>query len=186
MEDISLHILDVAENGITAGADLIRITVEEDTDKDLLRLVIEDNGRGMNEEFLASVLDPFVTTRTTRRVGLGLSLFRQSAQEANGDLDIESQPGIGTRVNVSMSHSHIDRKPMGNMTETLVTLIEGNPDVDFVYTHSKNGRTYDFDSRNLRDELEEIPLNDPQVIGLIREDIRAGILDLDHDGSLQA
>ena len=184
MEDISLHILDVAENGITAGGNLIRISVEEDTVKDVLRVTIEDNGRGMDSEFLARAVDPFVTTRTTRRVGLGLSLFRQSAQEADGDLMIESDPGKGTRVSVWMSHSHIDRKPMGNMPETVVTLIEGNPAVDFVYTHTRDARTYEFDTRAIRQELEEVPLNDPHVIGLIRDDIWAGIQDLDVDNSI--
>ncbi|MEW6350246.1 MAG: ATP-binding protein [Thermodesulfobacteriota bacterium] len=179
MEDISLHILDVAENGITAGASLIKIAIEEDTREDLLKIRVEDNGKGMDEEFLAKVLDPFVTTRTTRKVGLGLSLFRQSAQEAEGDLYVESRTGKGTTVSVIMSHSHIDRKPMGNMAETLVTLIEGNPDVDFAYSHVRDGRQYDLDTRTIRAELEEIPLNDPQVIGLIRDDIVTGIAELD-------
>ncbi len=179
MEDISLHILDVAENGITAGASLIRIAIEEDTAEDVLRIRVEDNGKGMEEEFLARVLDPFVTTRTTRKVGLGLSLFRQSAQEAEGDLSIESRRGKGTKVSVVMSHSHIDRKPLGNMAETVVTLIEGNPEVDFEYSHARDGREYHLDTRSIRSELEEIPLNDPLVIGLIRDDIVTGIAELE-------
>jgi anti-sigma regulatory factor (Ser/Thr protein kinase) len=174
MEDISLHILDVAENGIIAGADLIEITVEEDLQKDRLEITIQDNGRGMEPEFVARVLDPFTTTRTTRKVGLGLSLFQQSAQEAEGDLTIDSTPGKGTRVVVFMSHSHIDRKPMGNMAETVTTLIEGNPDVDFVYVHKKDGKNYTLDTREIRSELEEIPMNNPQVVGLIRENLLAG------------
>jgi hypothetical protein len=175
MEDFSLHILDVAENGIGAGATLIKIIVREDTDTDRLTISIQDNGRGMEPEFLAIVLDPFVTTRTTRKVGLGLSLFQQSAQEAAGDLVVESTPGVGTTVTALMSHKHIDRKPMGNMVETILTLIEGNPQCDFLYAHSKNGKEYTLDTRTMRAELEEIPINHPEVIGLIRQDLSAGL-----------
>lgn len=178
MEDISLHILDVAENGIMAGADRIRICVEEDTSRDRLAITIEDNGRGMTPEFVQRVLDPFVTTRTTRKVGMGLSLFQQSAQEADGHLEVASEPGKGTVVRVLMSHSHIDRKPMGNMVETVVTLIEGNPSVDIVYSHVRNGREYELDTRELREELEEIPINHPHVIQLIRENLDAGLQEI--------
>lgn len=172
---MSLHILDVAENGIRAGAGLIEITVEEDLEADILTITIRDNGSGMDVEFLAKALDPFTTTRTTRKVGLGLSLFQQSAREAAGDLAVESTPGMGTTVRVSMSHGHIDRRPMGDMAATVTTLIEGNPDIDFVYTHRKNGREYTLDTRQIRPELEEIPLNNPQVVSLIKENLLAGL-----------
>lgn len=175
MEDLSLHILDVAENGVAAGASLIEITVDEDVSQDRLVIVVQDNGRGMEAEFVARVLDPFTTTRTTRKVGLGLSLFQQSAREAQGDLVVESAPGLGTKVTVHMRHSHIDRKPMGDTAETMVTLIEGNPEIDFVYTHRKDGRQYVLDTREIRAELEEIPLNHPEVVSLIRENLKAGL-----------
>lgn len=175
MEDFSLHILDVAENGIGAGANLITIIVREDVEADKLTIIVEDNGKGMEPEFLARVLDPFVTTRTTRKVGLGLSLFQQSAQEATGDLVVQSTPGVGTKVTAVMSHKHIDRKPMGNMVETMLTLIEGNPLCDFVYAHNKDGNEYVLDTRDLRAELEEIPINHPEVIGLLRRDLAAGL-----------
>ena len=178
MEDLSLHILDVAENGVRAGASLIEISVDEDLHADALKIGIRDNGKGMEPEFVARVLDPFTTTRTTRKVGLGLSLFQQSAQEAEGDLTVESTPGKGTTVHVEMRHGHIDRKPMGDMAETVTTLIEGNPDVDLVYTHKKDGRVYELDTREIRRELEEIPLNNPQVVGLIRNNLLEGLMEL--------
>jgi len=178
MQDLSLHILDVAENGITAGANLISVTVDENLTSDRLTIVIEDNGKGMEPQFLAQVLDPFVTTRTTRKVGLGLSLFQQAARDADGDLEIESSPGKGTKVIVTMSHGHIDRKPVGNMTETIVTLIEGHPEIDFVYQHRKDGKEYLLDTREIRAELEEIPLNTPEVVGLIRENILSGLQEI--------
>lgn len=178
MEDISLHILDVAENGIIAGADLIQIDVREDVAGDVLEVAIRDNGRGMSPEFLKNVLDPFVTTRTTRKVGLGLSLFQQAAQEADGDLSIESTEGQGTTVRAHMSYSHIDRKPLGNMVETILALVEGNPTVDLAYTHTKNGRNYKFDTRDLRIQLEEVPINTPAVIALIEDDLRSGLQEI--------
>jgi anti-sigma regulatory factor (Ser/Thr protein kinase) len=178
MEDISLHILDLAENGVTAGATLIEITVEEEVEADRLTVVVQDNGRGMDPEFLMKALDPFTTTRSTRKVGLGLSLFQQSTREAEGELSIESTPGRGTRVAASMSYSHIDRKPMGDMVATVTTLIEGNPEVDFIYTHRKHGKEYALDTREIRRELEEIPLNTPQVVALIRENLTSGLREL--------
>jgi hypothetical protein len=175
MEDISLHILDVAENGIIAGANLIEIDVVEDVGRDILDVVIRDNGRGMPPEFLKNVLDPFVTTRTTRKVGLGLSLFQQAAQDAEGSLIIESTVGEGTKVQATMSYAHIDRKPLGNMVATMLALVEGNPDVDFVYTHSRNGKQYKLDTRDLRIQLEEIPINTPAVIAIIEDDLKSGL-----------
>jgi Histidine kinase-, DNA gyrase B-, and HSP90-like ATPase len=181
MQDLSLHILDVAENGVRAGADLIKITIEENRSADRLTITIEDNGRGMASGFLAQVLDPFVTTRTTRKVGLGLSMFQQAAREAQGDLKVESNPGQGIKVSVFMSYSHIDRKPMGNMADSILALIEGNPAVDFVYVHKKGGREYILDTRDIRLELEEIPINNPQVIGVIRDNILSGLHEIVSD-----
>jgi hypothetical protein len=175
MQDLSLHILDVAENGVTAGASLIRINIEEDLQNDRLYIEIADNGRGMDPEFLAKVLDPFVTTRTTRKVGMGLSLFQQTAQEANGNIEVESRVGEGTKVTVSMSHSHIDRKPMGAMADTIVTLICGNPQVDFYYSHKINEHEFVLDTREIREELEEIPLNNPEVALFIKENVESGL-----------
>jgi len=176
-----LHVLDVAENGIRAGADLIRITIVEIPDRDKLLIAIEDNGRGMSSDFVARVLDPFVTTRTTRSVGLGLSLLQQTAQEAGGDLTIDSEPGRGAKVVVTMSHGHIDRKPMGDMPETVTTLIEGNPEVDFVYHHKRAGKEYLLDTREIRSELEEIPLNTPEVVSVIKENLVSGLSELPAD-----
>ena len=178
MQDLSLHILDIAENGINAGADLVRITVEEDIKADSLTITIEDNGQGMEPEFLLKALDPFVTTRTNRKIGLGLPLLQQSARLAEGDIKIDSTPGVGTKVLAFMKCGHIDRKPMGNISETMVTLIQGNPEVDFVYVHRSNTMEYQFDTRELRSELEEIPLNRPEVMTLINNNLSEGLEEL--------
>ena len=178
MQDLSLHILDVAENGVTAGASLIRIEIVEDLQNDRLLIEIEDNGRGMEPDFVAKALDPFVTTRTTRKVGMGLSLFQQAAQEADGRLEIDSRLGEGTKVTVIMRHRHIDRKPMGNMADTIVTLICGNPQIDFLYIHKIDENEFILDTREIREELEEVPLNNPEVALLIKENIESGLKEI--------
>lgn len=170
MEDLSLHILDIVENGTKAGATLIQISITEDRSNDILSIHIRDNGRGMGREMLEKVRDPFVTTRTTRRVGMGLSLLEQAAQEAGGDISIESEPGRGTSVCATFKASHIDRKPLGNMESTMLTLILGNPDIDFVYYSNLGGEEISLDTREIRTELEEpLTMSHPAVLDLIRD-----------------
>jgi signal transduction histidine kinase len=147
MEDLSLHILDIAENSITASAKRIEIRIEEDQAKDLLTIEIKDDGKGMDKQVLKKVLDPFFTTRTTRRVGLGLSLLAQAARETDGNLELDSRNGEGTTVRASFRLSHPDRKPIGDILETIRTLVIGHPEIDFMYEHKKNDSIYRFDTR---------------------------------------
>jgi phosphoglycerate-specific signal transduction histidine kinase len=120
MRDISLHILDIVNNSLAAGADLIEILVVEETTADRLRLTIKDNGRGMDSELLDRVTSPFVTSRTTRRVGLGLSLLKAACDRSGGRLDIESEPGKGTTINACFKYSNIDRPPLGSVADTII------------------------------------------------------------------
>lgn len=150
MEDLSLHILDVAENSITAKARRVEIRIDEEIEKDILRLTIVDDGQGMNEEEVKKAIDPFVTSRTTRRVGMGLPLLAQATRESGGDIEIDSAPGKGTRVKASFGYSHIDRKPLGDIYQTLKVLIVGNPEVDFLFVHKKGKEEYRLDTRELR------------------------------------
>jgi DNA mismatch repair ATPase MutL len=135
MQDLSLHILDIAENSIAAGARNIEISLVEDIEGDVLTLEIEDDGVGMDEEMARKAADPFVTTRRERRVGLGLSLLEQAAEMANGKLEITSKQGKGTRVRATFQYSHIDRKPLGNLQDTLITLICANPEINITFYH---------------------------------------------------
>ena len=137
MEDLSLHVLDIAENGIRASAKRIEITIAEDEENDLLTIEIKDDGQGMDEETAKRALDPFFTTRTTRRIGLGLSLFAQSARESGGDIELNSLSGKGTKVKATFQYRHPDRKPLGDMNETMLTLITGSPDIHFICEHRK-------------------------------------------------
>ena len=146
MEDLSLHILDIAENAIRAEAKTITIGILEDESKDLLSVCIEDDGRGMDEETVKNVADPFFTTKDGKRVGLGLALLSQAAQQAGGDIEIDSQRGIGTKVTAAFKLSHPDMKPMGDILETLTTLIIGNPSIRFIFDYRKDDYDLHFDS----------------------------------------
>ncbi len=172
MQDFSLHILDLVENSINAKATRIVIKINEDVDNDLLTIEISDNGQGMDRKMLAKVFDPFVTTRTTRRVGLGLSLFAQAATDCNGEVKIDSQPGKGTKLMGTFQLSHIDLKPWGSMVDTLVTLIVGNPEIDFLYQHKKGSFEYTLDTAVIKKELGDVPLSHPEVVTLLRKDIK--------------
>ncbi len=169
MEDLSLHILDVAENSTMAGATNVEISLVEDREKDTLTLTIKDNGRGMEREMLEKVKDPFTTTRTTRRVGMGISLLDQSAREAEGNCTVESVPGEGTTVTATFRLGHIDRKPIGDLASTMITLITGNPDTDFLFYSNTDGKEVEFVTREIREELDGISPADPEVLALIRD-----------------
>jgi signal transduction histidine kinase len=147
MEDLSLHILDIAENSISASAKRVEIRIDEDKVNDLLTVEIKDDGKGMDEQMLQKALDPFFTTRTTRKVGLGLSLLAQAARQSDGEIELNSGPGKGTTVKAVFRCSHPDCKPVGDIRETIRTLVAGYPGVDFLYEHKKNGSIYRFDTR---------------------------------------
>jgi signal transduction histidine kinase len=155
MEDLSLHILDIAENSISGSAKRIEIRIEEDPGSDVLTIEIKDDGKGMDEQTLQKALDPFFTTRpvlsaaegTRRRVGLGLPLLAQAARQTDGKIELDSKPGQGTTVKATFSLSHLDRQPVGDIQETIRTLVAGHPEIDFLYEHKTNDSIYRFDTR---------------------------------------
>jgi anti-sigma regulatory factor (Ser/Thr protein kinase) len=171
VEDLSLHILDIVENAIRAQAQHVRITVREDRAHDLVTIEIEDDGAGMTEDFKSKVLDPFTTTKKTSRIGLGLPLFEQAAKMCDGDFSIFSEKGTGTKVHATFRYSHIDRKPMGKMSHTLLTLIAGNPAIDISYTHTCENTTVHFDTQEWKRELDGVPINNPEVLRLIKKEL---------------
>ena len=183
MRELSLHVLDIAENGITAGADCIQILVDEARVDDRLKIVIRDNGNGLPPEKYEKLTDPFVTTRTTRRVGLGLSLLAAAAQRCDGDLSVSSEPLEGTEVTATFRFNHIDRTPIGDIASTITILIMGNPDIDFVYTHIIDGKDFSLDTREIKNEMEDLSLTDPIVIHHLTDTIRSSLhqLELDED-----
>jgi signal transduction histidine kinase len=150
VEDLSLHILDVVENSLRSEAMRIEISVIEDVEQDLLTLEIKDDGRGMNPETCARAADPFFTTKPGRRFGIGLALLAQAAKEAEGEFHISSSPGAGTTVGATFRWGHPDRKPLGDISATLETLMIANPEVDFVYEHRRGAEITRLDTREIR------------------------------------
>jgi anti-sigma regulatory factor (Ser/Thr protein kinase) len=171
MEDLSLHILDIAENSIRAGADRVIIRIVENINDNILTLEISDNGKGMDKDAIKKVCDPFFTTKTVRDIGLGIPLLAQAARECEGDLTVESEVRAGTKINAYFKHGHIDRKPLGRIDETLAILIASNPEIDFLYEHSRGNDSYRLDTAEIRKELENVPINTPDVIRIIKNDI---------------
>lgn len=175
MREIALHILDIAENSITAGANQVKIQIDEDLNNDLLQIKILDNGKGMDAETVEKITDPFITSRTTRKVGLGIPFFKAAAEACDGCFTIESQPGVGTDVSVSFKHSHIDRMPLGDITSTFLSVLISTPDIHWVFEHKVNGKTFIFDDQPLKEALDGLPLTEPAVLKYIRESFEEGI-----------
>lgn len=155
LEDLSCHILDIAENSAVADADTVTILLEELRRDDWLILSVEDDGRGMDEDRCSRVYDPFFTTRTTRRVGLGIPFLKQAAEACGGGLTLESRLGEGTKLKASFRYDHIDRPPMGDVASTLVTLLAGHPQIRWIYRHRVDDREFVFDSKEIVDVLED-------------------------------
>jgi hypothetical protein len=172
MEDLSLHILDIVENSVAAQASKIEIRLTEDKKNDLLSVEVIDNGTGMDEETQKKAPDPFFTSKKVRRFGLGLSLLSESAKAANGHLSIKSEKGKGTKIRADFQYSHIDRKPLGDIGQTIITLVIGNPDIDIIYVHKKDGREYSLDTRKIKAQLKDIPINSLDGIRMIKEDLK--------------
>jgi hypothetical protein len=173
MRELSLHILDVLQNSLEAGATLVELAIEEDLAADQLVITVRDDGRGMDEATLAHVIDPFYTTRKTRQVGLGIPLFQAAAERSNGSLTITSQVGKGTVVRAIFQHSHIDRAPLGDMTGTLLAFILGGV-CDLRYTHRVNDERFTLNTAEIRAELGDVSLSHPVVREWLREYIDEG------------
>ena len=169
MRELSLNVMDVAQNSVRAQATLVFITVEDSDKNDSLTITIEHNGCGMTEEQVAQVIDPFFTTRTTRKVGLGVPLFKMSAEQTGGSFSIESEIGRGTKTQASYVKSHVDMTPLGDINSTVSILIRCNPDIDFVFTHSFDNGSFTLDTRELREVLEGVSLDTPDVVEWIEQ-----------------
>ncbi len=176
MKEISLNILDIAENSVKAGASLTQILIDETEDR--LVLTIADDGCGMDERTVRSVVDPFYTTRTTRKVGMGIPLLKLACEQTGGSLRIESRTretnpeGHGTRVTATFFKDHIDCTPLGDVTSSIVTLIQGHPDTDFLFRHVRGGAEVGLDTREIRQVMEDIPLSSYEVISWIEAFLR--------------
>ena len=180
MQELSMNILDIAENSVAAGARRVELSLCEDTAQNTLAFTIRDDGRGMDEEMVKSVTDPFVTTRTTRKVGLGLPFLKMAAEQTGGSLHIESEPGRGTTVSASFTLGHIDLMPLGNLGETMAALVASSPEIDFLFSYQKDAQSFAFDTREARELLGDVSLSEPAVAVFIKEYIN------EHMGAISA
>ena len=169
MTEISLNILDVTENSTRAGAKLVTILVKADTRQDTLTVSIQDDGCGMTKEQVAQVTDPFFTTRTTRKVGLGIPFFKYAAESTGGSFSIQSNVGVGTAVTAVFGLSHIDRMPLGDISTTIHSLIIYHPETDFVYTYQYDSASFTLDTREMKEILGDVPFQTPEVSQYIME-----------------
>jgi len=174
MEDLSLHVLDIAENAVAAGATRVAIFINENEGRDVLTILVRDNGRGMSRRTLRRALDPFFSTKG-KATGLGLPLLAQAAEQSGGRLSIRSAPGRGTKIAARFRFRHVDRPPLTRMAATLSTLIFGHPDVGFSYCHRRNGLVFRYNSaRRLKPSPATAGIG-PELIGSITRDLRAGL-----------
>jgi hypothetical protein len=178
LREISLHIIDIAENGIAADADLITIKISESTANNLLEVTVADNGTGISPELIDKVTDPFFTTKKTRRIGLGLSLFKEAAERCGGEFSIRSEAGKGTKIFASFTLDHLDLAPIGDLAGSVMCLIMGNPGVDFVYEYEYNKKSFSLDTREIKKELDGVPVNRPEVLRYISDMIEGSVKEL--------
>lgn len=175
MKELSLHILDITQNSIRAEAQLVNLVIVESLANNELTIIIEDNGCGIPADMLHHITDPFVTTRTTRKVGLGLSLFKAAAEACGGYFEISSRPGVGTKVVASFMRDHIDRAPLGNMADTILTMVMSFGETDLNYEHNFNNQLFVFNTREIKETLEVESLNEPEILNWIREFVAEGL-----------
>ena len=176
MRELALNVLDIAENSLSAGAKNIAIALRADFERDEMEICIRDDGCGMDAQMLARVTDPFTTTRTTRKVGMGLPLFKFSAESAGGDFFVKSEKGKGTEVCARYKISHIDRMPLGDFGGVVLQLITMNPGVDFLVKVECDGKKALLDTKEFRAVLEGIPLDAPQVRSFLRDYIQENLV----------
>ncbi len=170
MKELSLHILDLVENSITAGAKNIDLTITENVKDNILAIAIKDDGCGMTAEKLTAVSDPFYTTRTTRNVGLGIPMFKMNTAACDGQFNMTSQVGVGTKLCGTFRYDHIDRAPLGDMAATITAIFMSLDSADLIYMHSYNDNLFKLDSKEMRQMLgDDVPLSDVAVLQWVEQ-----------------
>jgi len=183
VRELALHLLDIAENSVAAKAQNITISVNEDHHADRLQMSVIDDGCGMDEATVARVIDPFFTSRTTRKVGLGLPFLKQAAESCNGNMQIISTPGKGTQVKVEFQYSHIDRMPLGDLAGTFLSLLIASPEINWDFNYIVDGKEFRFESLPVTQALQGISLTEPSILTYLRESIESGVAEVLLDAS---
>jgi anti-sigma regulatory factor (Ser/Thr protein kinase) len=178
MKDLSFHIMDIAQNSIVAGAKNIRIEITENQKKDILEIIISDDGKGMSKEVLEKVKNPFYTTRTNRKVGFGISFLQQNIEQSEGSFQINSEPGTGTELRAVFKHSHIDRPSWGDLSGTMKMLICGNPGLNFFYRHIHNDKEFEITTEDIKNNIGDMPLENVKVSKLVGQIIHDNLREI--------
>lgn len=175
MEDIAMHIIEILMNSIKAGASLIQVKIFDSLKEDIISITITDDGKGMDEDMVKRAADPFTTSRTTRKVGLGLSFMKGLAESCNGTFDIESEKGVGTVVKASVQKLNIDTPELGDMGEVMMEAIQSNEEIDYIFEYKTDVNTFLFDTKEVKQELEGVSLLLPEILLWIKDYINQGI-----------
>ncbi|MFA8450333.1 MAG: ATP-binding protein [Bacteroidales bacterium] len=178
MKDLSLHILDIVQNSTRAKAKLVEIYFVDSAKRNTIEIMIKDNGKGMNKETLDSVTDPYTTSRTTRKIGLGIPLLKQNVERCEGELSITSQENYGTILNANFKRDHIDRPPTGDLADTIALIFSGNPETNFIFTQITDNGEYTIKTTEIKEAIDGISIADPQVAKLMKEMIRENLLEI--------
>jgi len=179
MDDLSLHIMDIIENSVRAEATEISLVIEVSVTENVLKIDIADNGRGMDKEEMKKCEDPFYTTKERKKTGLGIALLKQSSEEAEGIFLLSSEKGKGTEISATFQYDHIDRRPLGDIAKTFYILIAAFPQVNFFFVYKKNNISFEVDTAEIKEELEDIPINAPDVLKTLRNHIIGSILSVE-------
>lgn len=178
MKELSLHVYDLLENSIAANANKIELSIRDSIKDNVYDFTITDNGKGMSPEFLAKVTDPWTTTRTTRKVGLGLPLIKMNSENAGGGMEITSQVGVGTKLHFWFQHNHYDRPPMGDIAGTMVMLCSQYEDIHFVYTHTTDNDTFVFDTDEIKEALDGMSMKELSILRYLKEMIQENLSEI--------
>ena len=180
MQNLAAHIMDIAQNAVRAKATAITINVEENSEQATFSFTIEDNGCGMDANVLQRITDPFFTSRTVRKVGLGIPLLKQNAEQTGGYIDLQSQLGKGSTVKAVFHRNHWDCPPVGDIGDVVVLLITANADIEFIYTHTTSRGKYSICTSEIKATLEEVPLHHPDIVLALQEMVRENINQIKH------
>ncbi len=182
MPELSMHLMDLIENSVSAGARAIDLFIDESTKTNVLSITVVDDGKGMDEETLKKAVEPLFSTKKGKGWGLGLPLFKQTTEQCNGTFEIRSAPGRFTEVSAVMQFDHIDRPPLGNMTDTIISLLVGHPNVELYCIIKKDDQKYEFDTRLIKEALDgldaETYLGSPEILQIIGDDIANGLTEI--------
>ena len=176
-----MHVYDLMENSTAANSTLVELTIRDSLKDNIYAFTIKDNGKGMTPEFLAKVTDPWTTSRTTRKVGMGLPLIKMNTENAGGGMKIESEVGKGTELNVWFQHDHLDRPPMGDLAGSLVMLFSAHEDIHFIYTHITDDGEFVFDTDEIKEALDGMPMTDVSIMKYLKEMIQENLEEIHYN-----